>query len=126
MTNLRLARQDRLRLAREPGRTAKAHDASTTTDACGGTIPHAIQVQQLVAMQAAHPDKSLNLGLTGCHPIAIISHSATRKLSPRHLSTLYDAHEPRLRLGRGKLGKYSGRLRQARTTQRTSQASRNE
>jgi hypothetical protein len=37
---------------------------STTTDACGGTIPHAMQVQQLAAMQAAHPDKSLNAGLT--------------------------------------------------------------
>jgi hypothetical protein len=28
-------------------------------------IPHTMQVQQLVAMQAAHPDKSLNAGLTG-------------------------------------------------------------
>jgi hypothetical protein len=35
----------------------------------GGTIPHAMQVQQLAAMQAAHPDKSLNAGLTGCTAI---------------------------------------------------------
>jgi hypothetical protein len=60
------------------------------------------------------------------HLIAIISHSATRKLSPRHSSTLYDAHGPRLRLERGGLVKYSGRLRQAQTTQRRSQASRDE
>jgi hypothetical protein len=30
-----------------------------------GMIPHAMQVQQLAAMQAAHTDKSLNAGLTG-------------------------------------------------------------
>jgi hypothetical protein len=53
-------------------------------------------------------------------------HSATCKLSPRHSSTLYDTHEPGLRLGRGGLGKYSGRLRKAQTTQRRSQTSRNE
>jgi hypothetical protein len=40
--------------------------ASTTTDTRGGMIPHAMQVQQLAAMQAAHPDKSLNAGLTNC------------------------------------------------------------
>jgi hypothetical protein len=60
------------------------------------------------------------------HPIAIISHSATRKLSPRHSSSLFDVHEPRLRLGHGKLGKYSRRLRRVRTTRRTSQAFQNE
>jgi hypothetical protein len=38
---------------------------SATTDARGGKIPHAMQVQQLAAMQEAHPDKSLNAGLTG-------------------------------------------------------------
>jgi hypothetical protein len=37
-----------------------------TTDACGVAIPHAMQIQQLAAMQAADPDKSLNAGLTGC------------------------------------------------------------
>jgi hypothetical protein len=46
------------------------------------------------------------------HPIAIISHAATHKLSLRHSSTLYDYHEPRLRLGHGGLGRWSGRLRQ--------------
>jgi hypothetical protein len=39
------------------------------------------------------------------HPINIISHSATRKLSPKHSSTLYDALEPRLRPKRGGLVK---------------------
>jgi hypothetical protein len=66
-------------------------------------------------MQAAYPGKSLNTGLTGC--TAITSPSSPTlphaRLSPRHSSTLYDAHKPRLRLGRGKLGKYSGRLGQA-------------
>jgi hypothetical protein len=38
-------------------------------DECGGAIPHAMQVQQLVVMQAAHPDKRLNAGLTGCAAI---------------------------------------------------------
>jgi hypothetical protein len=47
------------------GRTTQAQGASTTIDAWGGTIPHDIQVKQLAAMQAAHPDKSLNAGLTG-------------------------------------------------------------
>jgi hypothetical protein len=42
---------------------------STTTNARGGTIPHAMQVQQLAAIQAAHPDQSLNAGLTGCMAI---------------------------------------------------------
>jgi hypothetical protein len=60
------------------------------------------------------------------HHIAIISHSATRELNPRHSSTLYDAHKPRLRLGHGKLGNYSGRPRQAQTTRGGGQASRNE
>jgi hypothetical protein len=48
-----------------PGRTTQAQGASTTPDACGGTIPHAMQVQQLAAMQAAHPYKSLNASLAG-------------------------------------------------------------
>jgi hypothetical protein len=46
-----------------------ARGASTTTDTRGGTIPHAMQVQQLAVMQATHPDKSLNAGLTGCAAI---------------------------------------------------------
>jgi hypothetical protein len=59
----------RLRLERGPWRAARAQGASTTTDERGGTIPHAMQVQQLAAMQAAHPDKSLNANLTGCAAI---------------------------------------------------------
>jgi hypothetical protein len=46
------------------GTWAQTHSASTTTDACGGTIPHVMQVQQLAAMQAARPNKRLNAGLT--------------------------------------------------------------
>jgi hypothetical protein len=46
------------------------------------------QEQQLAAMHAAYPGKSLNEGLTGCggHHIAIISHSATRKTQPEALN----------------------------------------
>jgi hypothetical protein len=76
-------------------------------------------------MQVAYPGKSLNAGLTGC--MAITSPSSPTlphaRLSPRHSSTLYDAHKPRLRLGRGKLDKYSGRLRQAQNTRGEGQAS---
>jgi hypothetical protein len=60
------------------------------------------------------------------HHIAIISHSTAHKLSPRHSSILYDAHKPRLRLGRGKLGKNSRRLRQAQTTRGGGHAPRSE
>jgi hypothetical protein len=105
---------------------AQTHIASIATDACGGTNLHVTKEQQMAAMQAAYPDKSLNEGLTGC--AAITSPSSPTlpraRLSPRHSSTLYDAHKPRLRLGRGKLGKYSGRLRQAQTTRGEGQASR--
>jgi hypothetical protein len=84
--------------------------------------------QQLAAMQATCPGKSLNAGLTS--RAAITSPSSPTLphaiLNPRHSSTLHDAHEPRLRLGRGKLGKHSGRLRQAQTTRGEGQASRRE
>jgi hypothetical protein len=94
---------------------AQTHGTGIAIDACGGTNLHVTWEQQLVAMQAAYPGKSLNTGLTGC--TAITSPSSPTlphaRLSPRHSSTLYDAHKPRLRLGRGKLGKYSGRLGQA-------------
>jgi hypothetical protein len=74
------------------------------------------------------PDKSLNVGLTSrttmTSPSSLTLPRA--RLNPRHSSTLYDAHEPRLRLGRGKLGKHSGRLRQAQTTRGEDQASRRE
>jgi hypothetical protein len=61
------------------------------------------------------PGKSLNAGLTS--RTAITSPSSPTlphaRLNPRNSSTHYDAHEPRHRLGCGKLGKHSGRLRQA-------------
>jgi hypothetical protein len=67
---------------------------SIATDAYGGTNLHVTQEQQLAAMEAACPDKSLNAGLTGC--AAITSRSSFTlpyaKLSPKHSSTLYDAH----------------------------------
>jgi hypothetical protein len=123
-TSLRLARQVWLRLVRG----AQPHNLGVTTDVREGADLHVMRKQQLAAMQATCPDKSLNAGLTSHATITLPSPStlphATRNL--RHLSTLYDAHEPRLRLGRGKLGKHSGRLRQAQTTRGEGQASRRE
>jgi hypothetical protein len=92
----------------------------------GGTNLHVTREQKLAAMQTAFLGKNLDAGLTRC--TAITSPSSPTlphaRLSPRHSSTLYDAHKPRLRLGRGRLGKYSGRLRQAQTTRGEGQASR--
>jgi hypothetical protein len=107
---------------------AQTHGTSIATDACGGTNPHVMQEQQLSAIQAACPGKNLNAGLTGCAAITSPSSPSLphAKLSPRHLSTLYDAHKPRLMLRRGKLSKYSGRPRQAQTTRGGGQASRSE
>jgi hypothetical protein len=67
---------------------------------------------------SGRPGKSLNAGLTSRATITSPSSSTLphARLNPRHSSTLYDAHNPRLRLGRGKLGKHSDRLRQAQTT----------
>jgi hypothetical protein len=103
----------------------QTHDASIATDVYGETNLHVTQEQQLAAMQAACPGKSLNAGLAGCTVITSSSSSTLShaRLHPRHSSTLYDAHKPRLRLGRGKLGKYSGRLRRAQTTRGEGQAS---
>jgi hypothetical protein len=39
----------------------------------GGTIPRAMQTHQLAVMQVAGPDKSLNVGLSGCTTIPSIS-----------------------------------------------------
>jgi hypothetical protein len=124
VTSLRLARQ-----VQAPTSTwARAHYSGDATDAWGGANLHVTRKQQLAAMQATCPDKSLNVGLTS--RAAITSPSSPTlphaRLNPRHSSTLYDAHEPRLRLGRGKLGKHSGRLRQAQTTWGEGQASRRE
>jgi hypothetical protein len=94
----------------------------------GGANPHITWKQQLAAMQAIRPGKSLNAGLTS--RAAITSPSSPTlphaRLNLRHSSTLYDARKPRLRLGCGKLGKHSDRLRQAQTTQGEGQASRKE
>jgi hypothetical protein len=69
MTSLRLARQVRPRLMCGPWHTAGAQGVSSTIDTHGGTIPHAMEIQQMAAMQAAGPDKSLNASLTGCATI---------------------------------------------------------
>jgi hypothetical protein len=86
------------------------------------------KIRQLAAMQGARLAKSLNAGLTSCAAITSPSFPALphARLNPRHSSTFYDAHDPRLRPGRGKLGKHSGRLRQAQTTRGEGQASRRE
>jgi hypothetical protein len=123
-TSLDFARQVRLRLVRG----AQTHDSGTTTDAHEGANLHVTRKQQLAAMQATRPGKSLNAGLTSRATITSPSSPTLphTRLNPRHSSTLYDAHEPRLRFGRGKLGKHSGRLRQFQTTQGEGQASRRE
>jgi hypothetical protein len=79
-------------------------------------------------MQATCIGKSLNAGLTSRTTITSPSSPSLphARLNQRHSSTLYDAHESRLRLGRDKLGKHSGRLRQAQTTRGEGQASRRE
>jgi hypothetical protein len=123
-TSLRLARQ-----VQAPTSTwARAHYSGDSTDAWGGVNLHVTRKQQLAAMQATCPRKSLNAGLTS--HAAITSPSSPTlphaRLNPRHSSTLYDAHDPRLRHGFGKLGKHSGRLRQAQTTRGEGQASRRE
>jgi hypothetical protein len=48
---------------------AQTHGSSIAINACRGTNLHIIQVQQLAAMQAARPAKSLNAGLTSCTAI---------------------------------------------------------
>jgi hypothetical protein len=68
----------------------------------------------MLACLVARPSHRHHLPLSTCKP------------SSRHSSTLYDALEPRLRPKRGGLVKYSGRLRQQKTTQRRCQASRGE
>jgi hypothetical protein len=77
-----------------------------------------VPVLKLTAMHAASLGKILNAGMTGS--AAVTSPSSPTlphaRLCPRHSSTLYDAHKHRARLGHGKLGKHSGRLRQAQTT----------
>jgi hypothetical protein len=69
-------------------------------------------------MQATCRGKSLNASLTSRTTITSPSSPALphAKLNLRRSSTLYDTRGPRLRLGRGRLGKHSGRPRQTQTT----------
>jgi hypothetical protein len=107
---------------------ARTHGSGEATNACGEANLHITQKRQLAAMQATCLGRSLNANLTSCTTITSPSTSTLphAKLSPRHSSTLYDAHRPRLRLTRGKSSKYSGRLRQDQTTRGEGQVSRSE
>jgi hypothetical protein len=104
---------------------AQTHDSNIATDAHEGANLHIVRKQQLAVMQTTCPGKSPNAGLTSRATVTSPSSPTLphARHNPRHSSTLYDAHEPRLRLGRGKLGKHSGRLRQAQTTRGEGQAS---
>jgi hypothetical protein len=92
----------------------QTHNSGVATDAHEWANLHVTRKQQLAAMQATCPSKSLNAGLTSRATITSPSPSTLphARLNPRHSSTLYDAQKPS-RLGRGKLGKHSCRLRQA-------------
>jgi hypothetical protein len=80
-TSLRLARQ-----VQAPTSTwARAHYSGGATDARGGANLHVTRKQQLAAMQAARPGKSLNADKLCGHHIAIISYSVTRKTQPEAL-----------------------------------------
>jgi hypothetical protein len=103
-TSLHLAREVRPRLSSGPGRAAKAHSASTTTDARGGTVPHVMQVQQLAAMQAALPDQSLNVGLTGCTTMTLPSSPTLPYASSAQGTQAPSTTRTRLDLGSGIAG----------------------
>jgi hypothetical protein len=71
-----------------------------------------MQIQQLAAMQAARLEKSLNAGLTGCTTITSPSSpTLPHASSARGTQAPFMTHKPRLRLGRGKLGEYSGKTK---------------
>jgi hypothetical protein len=123
-TNLRLARQVRLRLVRGPGHTARArpltHAGKRISTSCGN--------DSWQPCRRPAPAGAINANLIGCAAItspstSVLSHA---KLGPRHSSTLYDARGPRLRLMRGKTSENSGRLKQTQTTREEGQASRKE
>jgi hypothetical protein len=121
-TSLCLARQVRLRLVRG----AQTRSSGVITNAHEEVNLHVTRRQQLAGMQTTCPGKSLNAGLTSRTTVTSPSSPALphARLNPRHSSTLYDARRPRFRLACGKLGKHSGRLRQAQTTRGEGQASR--
>jgi hypothetical protein len=109
---------------RGPGRTTRVMPPMREEE----RISMSRKIQQLAAMQGVHLSKSLNAGLTSRAAITSPSSPALphARLNPRHSSTLYDTHGPRLGLERGKLGEHSCRLRQAQTTRGEGQASRRE
>jgi hypothetical protein len=91
---------------------AQRHGSGEATDACREGNLHVTREQQLAAMQATCPGRSLNASLTSRATTTSPSTSTLphTKLSPRH------SHGPRLRLTRGKSSKYLGRLRRDQTT----------
>jgi hypothetical protein len=107
---------------------APMHGSGEAIDACGEANLHVTRERQLAAIQPTCSGRGLNASLTSRATVTSPSTSTLphARPNPRHSSTLYDAHGPRLRLARGKLGKYSGRLRQDQTTRGEGQASRSE
>jgi hypothetical protein len=123
-TSLRLARQVRLRLVCGPGHAARARPPTHA----GRRISTSRGDNSWRPCKRPPPAGALNASLTSCATITSPSTSTLphAKLSPRHSSTLYDACGPRLRLMCGKSSKYSGRLRQDRTTRGEGQVSQGE
>jgi hypothetical protein len=123
-TSLRLARQVRLRLVCGPRHAARARPPTHA----GMRISTSRGDNSWRPCRQPAPAGALNASLTSRATITSPSTSTLphAKLSPRHSSTLYDTREPRLRLTCGRSSKYSGRLRQARTTRGEGQASRRE
>jgi hypothetical protein len=123
-TTLSITHHTRKRPSTGPRTTHGPHN----TNARGGANLHITRKLQMAAMQATYHGKSLNVGLTSRAAITSPSSPALphTRLNPRHSSTLYDERGPRLRLGRGRLGKHSGRPRQTQTTRGEGQASRKE
>jgi hypothetical protein len=111
----------RMRSPAPAGAWAQTHSASASTDVRGGTVPHATQIQQLAAMQAARPDKGLNAGLTGCATITSPSSPALP-----HASSARGTQAPSTTHTSLDLGEYSSRPRQAQTARARGQASRGE
>jgi hypothetical protein len=136
-TSLRLARQVPASHDNSPPHTtssaptsawAQTHGSGEATNACGEANSTPYGGGSWRPCRRPTPTGALNANLTSHTTITSPSTSALphAKLSPRHSSILYDARGPRLRLTRGKVSKYSGRLKQAQTTWGEGQASRKE
>jgi hypothetical protein len=108
-TSLHLARQVRIRLVRGPRHKARARPPTHA----GKRISTSYGGGSWRPCRRPAPAGALNANLTSRAAITSPSTSALphAKPSPRHSSTLYDTHGPRLRLTHGKTRKYSGRLR---------------